>query len=226
MEQLSFRAREILESRPPDARKRMFEPFLETSCTDCGKCCKDGASKLLILRMERGYGTIRDALAGLGSKVTETEAAITVESESGVCHLLEPGTNLCSVYALRPMVCAIFPFMPVWVEDMPWASIFALTTQCPPVAALKAQGISFLYQSDIIRLAEQIAKELDQYPPLVQAEVERAMALGALERKVVKISLLASALIELGRATKQGLVCPNETFLFDETGTEPIFPIL
>lgn len=226
MEQLSFRAREILEPRPPDARKRMFAPFLETSCTDCGKCCKDGTSRLLIMRMERGYETIRRALAGLDNKVRETEAAITVESESGVCPLLVPGSDLCSVYALRPMICAIFPFMPVWVEDMPWASIFALTTRCPPVAALKAQGISFLYQSDIIRPAGQIAKELDQYPPLVQAEVERAAALGGLERKAVKINLLASALLELGRATKEGLVCPNETFLFDESGTEPIFPIL
>lgn len=73
------------------------------TCTSCGKCCR---------------------------RVNLSEQTAYLDRGDGVCRHFEESTNLCSIYAERPLVCRVEDFYKTFlVEKIEWEVFVKLNLQ-------------------------------------------------------------------------------------------------
>ena len=101
---------------------------LRFSCTQCGKCCwTRGEYSHVYVTPE----DLKNLAAALGMGVREARERYTfrdengwteLDFESGRCVLLDPETQLCTVYESRPTQCRTFPFWPELMRRNAWTA--------------------------------------------------------------------------------------------------------
>lgn len=74
---------------------------VDFSCSCCGSCCRH------IALFGQRYEWLRDA--------------------SGMCRYFDAGRNLCSVYALRPLICRVREGYHTYFAHIPFAEYLRLT---------------------------------------------------------------------------------------------------
>ena len=152
--------RSLVCTRKPDTAatvRRVFENF---KCKDCDKCCRndDGPFKLGVTHEEArslGLMLLHDTP---GVEVLSYEVGVRIRFHEKKCSFLNGG---CSIYPKRPMVCQTFPFI-VHPNDV------FLSSHCPPVAQLNAQGIRLVYQSDFNDSTPILSQSFAKLPQLFQ----------------------------------------------------------
>ena len=104
------------ESAKPSERGLRFE------CTQCGKCCWTRGQYSHVYMTK---GDVEAMAKAVGISVAETRERFTFRDENGWteldfsggrCVMLDPATNLCTVYESRPTQCRTFPFWPEMIR--------------------------------------------------------------------------------------------------------------
>ena len=146
--------------RSPQSLEIMKRVFSKVNCLACGICCKAEGS-------EHGIGVIpedpnREALYRLAK--SHPSARIEGRRKKGfqimtpeLCAFLEENTdgNLCSVYDVRPVICANFPFILHEVKALlkngtvKEKPALVLTSACPPIKEIDEAGVSYVAFDDI-----------------------------------------------------------------------------
>ena len=146
-----FRLTDLLK-RAHDAQQRVMEADRKASCSDCGRCCKE-TTHLSIWVTDPNYDAFMSAVEGIShpeSHIDRKPHGILLTLDDG-CPFLDRQTNACTVYDVRPMICRIYPFMPINIapEGMPEDTGVILTSQCPVVAEIREHDIDAVLLSDI-----------------------------------------------------------------------------
>ncbi|MBI5503471.1 MAG: YkgJ family cysteine cluster protein [Deltaproteobacteria bacterium] len=103
-------------------------PPLRFECTQCGKCCwtRGEYAHVYVTRQDMARMS-----ASLGLEPKEFRYRFTLRDEDGWveldfpggrCVFLDPLTNLCQVYAVRPTQCQTFPFWPELLRAGGWTA--------------------------------------------------------------------------------------------------------
>ncbi|HSB47727.1 MAG TPA: YkgJ family cysteine cluster protein [Candidatus Bilamarchaeum sp.] len=221
----TFSVRDMIASRPQDARRRIYTAFEGQDCLSCGKCCKEGA-ELTIFRNEPGLVPLRRKAerikpAGRAS-VREAGATATISFADDSCAFLSEG-NACSVYAMRPLLCRVFPFT---IFDSGDVKYVALTSMCPPLGRVAESGVGFLYFSDISRPIGEIIGEPGEFPPSVLEMAVRLRAGGDAEG-LLHIPLLSGAIQNLPDLIEsfRHYLSVRASVIHDPARGEALFPI-
>ncbi len=103
-------------------------PALRFECTQCGECCWTRGEYAHV------YVTQEDMLrmaASAGLETKEFRSLYTVRGDDGWveldfpggrCVFLDPVTNLCQFYDVRPTQCRTFPFWPELLRAGRWTA--------------------------------------------------------------------------------------------------------
>jgi len=191
--------------RPPNAKNIIRKVFSKADCLACGLCCKQ-ATRVGVPEWEpRGQELRRMAQTHFPEKIQEApNGGFDIVDEKGCPFLVsgEGGAD-CSVYACRPAICLMFPFIPneLGVLDPKSGEQKAiegivLTTACPPVKELAEAGVQYVETSDLIGLEK---REVEIFAPI-----------------------LGTAFLTLLDLMEQGII-PQELFIRAKNGL--IFPI-
>ncbi len=224
------RLRDILATRPADAKKRIYSVFEGQDCLKCGKCCrKDTAQpfRLSFLANDPALSTVRKKIseAATGRKVAFSgirDNAVIVRSSGPNCVFVDGQTNRCDIYSERPITCKAFPFTAVESKTV------VFSTLCPPILELQKRDIHFLYMSDITLPLGDALMAMHDYPMDIQAGIVNLVRHGTpLDAELVTIKFLANCLLGLAdmlKASKEVLPEPLVVGL-DESRKEGVFPI-
>jgi len=111
-------------STPPEAKGS----GLRFECTQCGQCCwTRGQYTHVYLTppdMERLASTLGLGVPAFRERYTfrDEDGWMELEFTGGRCVLLDPETNLCTVYESRPVQCRTFPFWPELIQRGRWTA--------------------------------------------------------------------------------------------------------
>jgi len=147
--------------RPRKTWKILKSAFIGKNCMECWVCCTTSEAEHRIAVI--GGDPYRDRLLAKvrGANLARIEPAPNegFDIVSGnSCALLEDagGRKGCKVYGIRPMICAMFPFIlnPVEYPDSGRGQEVRLavmvTTRCPPVKEIRERGVEYLTPEDIV----------------------------------------------------------------------------
>lgn len=99
--------------------KVWYRGGLKFECRRCGDCCK--TSGVVYVRSDEAEKIMRflgaDEQPFRKSFLREVGGLTSlVERDDGACIMLDPDTNLCRIYDVRPRQCSAFPFWPEFLE--------------------------------------------------------------------------------------------------------------
>jgi Fe-S-cluster containining protein len=124
-------------------------------CVKCGICCGDTEEKnrhvlLLTPEAEQIAKTTLQPTAQFAVKIKDAEPysyEMKKRAEDGKCVFLE--NNLCTIYAVRPLICRFYPFELKSSRDGKYRFLF--TEECPGIG--KGRMLSGGYFRKMFRLA-------------------------------------------------------------------------
>jgi Fe-S-cluster containining protein len=104
------------------AQPSWYAVGLPFECTECGKCCKTQGSVFMhpaeirqaanMLKMQKDEFIERYASRTLQSSDDEECWIRLINTNQGACVFLDPETNHCGIYKVRPVQCWTYPFWP------------------------------------------------------------------------------------------------------------------
>lgn len=148
--------------RPAKVWKILKKAFIGRSCLECGICCSDADSEFMTPVI--GNEPHRDSLLHAARTAHHTRVEPAMNGGFNIvggecCALLEDksGRKGCKVYSIRPLICAMFPFILTRAfvpgseeEDSEISRFIAVTTKCPPVKELAERGVTYLVTTDVL----------------------------------------------------------------------------
>lgn len=170
-------------NRPPTAIEDIRRISKATDCISCGYCCK----RLPLLPVAGDDPNIMSIVQAIRSKglplksvIYRADNGFDVEFADG-CSFLNKQSGGCSIYAVRPEVCRMFPLTydgkTSVAHEGGFQKIAFLTSSCPPIAELKARGISAVFESDLIVPAREALKDPSRFRiPLKTVEELRTLS--------------------------------------------------
>jgi Fe-S-cluster containining protein len=161
--------------KPKNSEQMIRNAFSKVNCLECGVCCSEGPKHLTFIPM--GDPNSGKLLLKAKNQFPHRVILNPLEGyylEGGDCcaFLDRKGEeNICSVYDIRPMVCAMYPFMLLGMKakrddgKMVELPFIALTSSCPPLRELRDAQIFFLEKGDIdnIPLLENSYRNVSSY---------------------------------------------------------------
>ncbi|MBU0532065.1 YkgJ family cysteine cluster protein [Candidatus Micrarchaeota archaeon] len=152
--------RMIAFSRTDKASKIVQEVLAGTNCLECKSCCRTrGIHRTPVGGTDPHHEDIRKLAK---NKFPE---AIHPEINDGF-DILSPEScaflkdDRCSIYAIRPVICSVFPFIPQSVTSYSDSNGFTtglkvvLTSCCPPLRQLSDEGVQYLTLHDLHQLSD------------------------------------------------------------------------
>jgi len=147
--------------RPRKAWKILKSAFIGKNCMECGVCCTTSeAEHRIAVITDDPY---RAKLLHAAQNVHHARVEPAANGEFDIvgnerCALLEDegGRKGCRVYRIRPLICAMFPFIfnPVKYPDSDSGGqrnlIVMVTTKCPPVKEIRERGVEYLTPEDLV----------------------------------------------------------------------------
>jgi Fe-S-cluster containining protein len=141
--------------KSPEILKRELS---KVDCLTCSVCCRGPKKphRIAVLDIDPLNEKLYEAAESRFPERIErvSDSAFIVRGED-CCAFLEED-NSCSVYSIRPLVCAIFPFIvQSGVKEFKDGSRveipqLLLTSACPPLRKAKEQGVAYVALDDIV----------------------------------------------------------------------------
>jgi len=160
MSQVTFCPSEL--KRPAKVWKILKRAFIGRNCMECGICCSGpgGGHRIPVTGNDPFHDALLHAVLNVHHAKAEPAENGGFDIVGGdCCALLEDGGGRkgCRVYRMRPLICAIFPFIVSQVsvqgsedESGETDKIIAVTTRCPPVKEIAERGVGYLVTADVV----------------------------------------------------------------------------
>jgi Fe-S-cluster containining protein len=84
---------------------------MKNKCADCGKCCCETEMILSAQDVERIKNNCPKNLRSNNFYEKTADGLFQLKNVMGYCVFLNPITNLCEIYALRPEGCRFYPLI-------------------------------------------------------------------------------------------------------------------
>lgn len=168
--------------RAPDATRKIQEIARDVNCLFCGSCCK-GPVLFFVFDDSPSSAAIKQHVERLRvdnvSRADDYDALL-VKSDRG-CRLLRTGTNLCSIYSIRPPTCIEYPFeiAAAFAGTDRQINYTALSSSCPPLTELADQRVNTVFASDLVFPIKEALEHPEKYVPtkLVDAFIRELRSL-------------------------------------------------
>ncbi len=117
--------------------------FSDHDCKSCGRCCRTACGAFAFDVLPPDTERLPDLEHARGAFVQKGRfEGLTLLFMDGKCGFLEHGKQGCSIYADRPSVCRVYPFIVSSERKV------ALAQTCPPIRHIRSMGVSVVKSSD------------------------------------------------------------------------------
>lgn len=148
--------------RAPESREMIRGIFSRMKCRDCGECCKKTVDcfRVPVQRNDPNYNLIKQAAERrFPEKIDRSPVdGCDILPKGEYCGFIEENDGIysCSIYGIRPVICAEFPFV---TDVLPFSQygdvpVKVLTSSCPPVEELKDRGVNYVTVDDLVTPVE------------------------------------------------------------------------
>ena len=148
-------------NRAPDSKAILKNIFARVKCQECGACCSSSEKRHKIGVV--GVDPFRRELYQVAMQRFPEQVEPAPNNGFSIignecCAFLEQnGTGkACSVYRIRPMICAIFPFAIYGFETLLENGMISempcvvLSSACPPLMEAKEKGVSYVTFDEVL----------------------------------------------------------------------------